>query len=172
MGPWGTEETWGKHYLIWLGLGPGCRTWPKLRLGLASEEARRVKETRKKGRRSLEAAILLTLVLSLNKKRPTDVYQSQGRDFDPRETSSCNTACWSSTDLSTYTHNAHNKRQWPTMTLSTSDTSKSKLDKSEIGQKHIEPVIISQPPNMFGSFPFGSKLPVSIYIESQGLSAI
>jgi hypothetical protein len=37
-----------------------------LRLGLASEEAR-MKETRKKGRRSLEAAtILLTLVSSLN----------------------------------------------------------------------------------------------------------
>ena len=168
MGPWGTEETWGKHYLIWLGLGPGCRTWPKLRLGLASEEARRMKET---GRRSLEAAILLTLVLSLNQLWIRANW-CVSEDFDPRETSSCNTACWSSTDLSTYTHNAHNKRQWPTMTLSTSDTSKSKLDKSEIGQKHIEPVIISQPPNMFGSFPFGSKLPVSIYIESQGLSAI
>ena len=97
MGPWGTEETWGKHYLIWLGLGPGWRTWPKLRLGLASEEAR-MKETRRKGRRSLEAAILLTLVSSLNQ------LCIRVRDFDLRETSSCNAACWSSTDFSTYLH--------------------------------------------------------------------
>ena len=57
-----------------------------------------------------------------------------------------------------------------TLAFTTSEWSKSKLTKSDIGQKDIVAQFISQHPYTLGSCSFGSKL--SIHIVSQGLSAI
>ena len=57
-----------------------------------------------------------------------------------------------------------------TLAFTTSEWSKSKLTKSDIGQKDIVAQFISQHPYTLGSCSFGSKL--IIHTVSQGLNAI